>query len=207
MGQKVNPIGLRLKIINNWSSIWYAPFSDYAKKLHQDLKMRKYIMSNFKSAMISDVIFSHKIGLVSVNVQCARVGSIVGKGGIEKIKAYVGGIVGCDIIVNIVEIKKPDIDARLVAASIAQQLEKGGAFKKAMKRAMQACFRSGAIGAKMCCSGRLAGAEIARTEWCKEGRVPLHTLRANIGYGVAEAKMSYGIIGVKVWIYINDVAS
>jgi small subunit ribosomal protein S3 len=206
MGQKVNPIGFRLQINNNtWSSIWYAD-KDYKQKLHQDLSIRSYINKSFKHAGVSKVIIERKIGLVIVTIHCSKPGIIIGKKGsdIEKTKQKVAQEVKGSVELNVIEIKRPEVDATLISSSIAQQLEKRVSFRRAMKKAVQGCLRMGGKGIKVSCSGRLGGAEIARTEWYKEGRLPLHTLRANIGYALCEAKTIYGIIGVKVWIYIGN---
>ncbi len=203
MGQKVNPIGFRIKVNNNtWSSIWYAG-KDYKQKLHQDLRIRDYINKTFKHAGISRVIIERKIDLVSVTVYASRPGVIVGKKGadIEKTKQKVAAEVKNNVELNVVEVKRSEVDAALISGNITQQLEKRVSFRRAMKKSIQSCLRMGSKGIKVSCSGRLGGAEIARTEWYKEGRLPLHTLRANIDYAFCEAKTIYGIIGVKVWVY------
>ncbi|APR98003.1 30S ribosomal protein S3 [Wolbachia endosymbiont of Folsomia candida] len=206
MGQKVNPIGFRLKInTNTWDSIWYAN-KDYKQRLHQDLYIRSYINKSFKHAGVSKVIIERKVDLVSVTIHSARPGVIIGKKGadIEKTKQKIAEKVKNSVELNVVEIKRSEIDATLISNSITQQLEKRVSFRRAMKKAIQSCLRMGGKGIKVSCSGRLGGAEIARTEWYKEGRLPLHTLRANIDYAFAEAKTIYGIIGVKVWVYIGN---
>ncbi len=203
MGQKVNPIGFRIKINNNtWSSIWYAG-KDYKQKLHQDLRIRDYINKTFKHAGISKIIIERKIDLVSVAIYASRPGVIVGKKGsdIEKTKQKVAAEVKNNVELNVVEVKRSEVDATLISGNITQQLEKRVSFRRAMKKSIQSCLRMGSKGIKVSCSGRLGGAEIARTEWYKEGRLPLHTLRANIDYAFCEAKTIYGIIGVKVWVY------
>lgn len=206
MGQKVNPVGFRLKINNNtWNSIWYAD-KDYKQKLHQDLYIRNDISKSFKHAGVSKVVVERKIDLVSVTIHASRPGVIIGKKGsdIEKLKQKVAKEVKNNVELNIIEIKRSEIDATLISNSITQQLEKRVSFRRAMKKSIQSCLRMGGKGIKVSCSGRLGGAEIARTEWYKEGRLPLHTLRANIDYAFCEAKTIYGIIGVKVWVYIGN---
>lgn len=206
MGQKVNPIGFRLKInANTWNSIWYAN-KDYKQRLHQDLDIRSYINKSFKHAGVSKIIIERKIDLVSITIHSSRPGVIIGKKGadIEKTKKKVAEKVKNNVELNVVEIKRSEIDATLISNSITQQLEKRVSFRRAMKKAIQSCLRMGGKGIKVSCSGRLGGAEIARTEWYKEGRLPLHTLRANIDYAFAEAKTIYGIIGVKVWVYLGN---
>ncbi|MGL9681809.1 MAG: 30S ribosomal protein S3 [Wolbachia sp.] len=204
MGQKVNPIGFRLKInTNTWDSIWYAN-KDYKEKLHQDLSIRNYISESFKHAGLSKIIIERKVDLVSVTIHSSRPGVIIGRKGldIEMVKQKITEKVKNNVEVNVVGIKRPEVDATLISNSIAQQLEKRVSFRRAMKKAIQSCLRMGCGGIKVSCSGRLGGAEIARTEWYKEGRLPLHTLRANIDYAFCEAKTIYGIIGVKVWVYV-----
>lgn len=206
MGQKVNPIGFRLGINNTWSSVWYAN-KDYKQKLHQDLSIRAYVNKSYKHAGVSKVIIERENTSVSVIVHASKPGVIIGKKGsdIEKIKQRVAEIVKTNAVdLNVQDIKRPEVNATLISSSIAQQLEKRVSFRRAMKKSIQSCLRMGAQGIKVSCSGRLGGAEIARTEWYKEGRLPLHTLRANIDYAVCEAKTIYGIIGVKVWVYIGN---
>ena len=206
MGQKVNPIGFRLKINNNtWNSIWYAN-KDYKQRLHQDLDIRNYINKSFKHAGVSKVIIERKIDLVTLTIHSSRPGVIIGKKGadIEKTKQKIAEKVKSNVELNVIEIKRSEIDAALISNSIAQQLEKRVSFRRAMKKSIQSCLRMGGKGIKVSCSGRLGGAEIARTEWYKEGRLPLHTLRANIDYAVCEAKTIYGIIGVKVWVNVGN---
>ena len=206
MGQKVNPIGLRLGINRTWDSRWYADKS-YAKNLHEDFKIRSYIEKNLKQAGISRVIVERPAGKARVTIYAARPGLIIGKKGadIETLRKKLQGISKSEVALNIVEIRKPDIDAKFVAEGVAQQLERRVTFRRAMKRAVQNALRAGAKGIRINCSGRLGGAEIARTEWYREGRVPLHTLRANVDYGTAEGNTTYGIIGIKVWIFKGEI--
>ncbi|MDG1154211.1 MAG: 30S ribosomal protein S3 [Alphaproteobacteria bacterium] len=206
MGQKVNPIGLRLGINRTWDSRWYADKS-YAKNLHEDFKIRSYIEKNLKQAGISRVIVERPAGKARVTIYAARPGLIIGKKGadIETLRKKLQGISKSEVALNIVEIRKPDIDAKFVAEGVAQQLERRVTFRRAMKRAVQNALRAGAKGIRINCSGRLGGAEIARTEWYREGRVPLHTLRANVDYGTAEGHTTYGIIGIKVWIFKGEI--
>ena len=210
MGQRVNPIGLRLGINKQWDSGWYSDRS-YAKFLHADLKIRDFLKKKLYSAGISKINIGRKAEKLIIDIYAARPGIIYGKKGsteFEGIKndiAKINKTKGKDIEINIIEVKKPELDSILVAESIASQLEKRIAFKRAMKKSVTMALKSGAKGIKITCGGRLAGAEIARTEWYREGRVPLHTLRADIDYGTAEANTTYGKIGVKVWIYRKDV--
>lgn len=206
MGQKVNPIGLRLGINRSWDSRWYAD-KDYAEKLIDDIKLREYLMSELKSAGISRVLVERAASNTKVTLFTARPGVIIGKKGadIEKLRRQIADRIGGEVSLNIVEVRKPEIDAKLVAEGIAQQLERRVSFRRAMKRGVQSALRMGAEGIRVNCGGRLGGAEIARTEWYREGRVPLHTLRADIDYGTAEALTTYGIIGIKVWIYKGDI--
>lgn len=206
MGQKVNPIGLRVGINRTWDSRWFSA-KDYAAKLIEDLKLREYVQDKLKAAGISKVIVERAAKNTRVTVHTARPGVIIGKKGadIEKLRKQLGDKSGSDVSLNIVEIRKPEIDAQLVAEGIAQQLERRVSFRRAMKRAVQSALRLGAKGIRVNVSGRLAGADIARMEWYREGQVPLHTLRADLDYGTAEALTTYGIIGVKVWIYKGDV--
>lgn len=206
MGQKVNPIGLRLGINRTWDSRWYAD-KNYPELLHQDIQLRKFLMKRLKNAGVSRIIIERAAKKVVVTVNTARPGIIIGKKGadIETLRRELSERTGADVSLNILEIRKPEIDAKLVAEGIANQLERRVSFRRAMKRALPTAMRLGAEGIKVLCSGRLAGADIARAEGYREGRVPLHTLRANIDYGVAEAHTTYGIIGVKVWIYKGDV--
>ncbi len=206
MGQKVNPIGLRVGINRTWDSRWYSG-RDYSDKLVEDLKLREYIHERLKAAGISKVIIERAAKSTRVTVHTARPGVIIGKKGadIEKLRRDLSQRAGGEVSLNIVEIRKPEIDAQLVAEGVAQQLERRVSFRRAMKRAVQSAMRLGALGIRINVAGRLGGAEIARTEWYREGRVPLHTLRADLDYGVAEALTTYGILGIKVWIYKGDI--
>lgn len=207
MGQKSNPIGLRLQINRTWDSRWYAEGADYGRLLIEDLKIRKFIMETMPQAAISKVVIERPAKNCRVSIYAARPGVIIGKKGadIEKLKKLIGQFTDSDISLNIVEIRKPEIDARLVAQGIADQLIRRIAFRRAMKRAVQSALRLGAEGIKITCGGRLGGAEIARVEWYREGRVPLHTLRANVDYAEAEALTAYGIIGIKCWIFKGEI--
>lgn len=206
MGQKVNPIGLRVGINRTWDSRWFDD-RDYADKLVQDLELKKYISERLKQAGISKVVIERAAKNTRVTVYAARPGVIIGKKGadIEKLRRDLAQRAGSDVSLNIVEIRKPEIDAQLAAEGVCQQLERRVSFRRAMKRCVQNAQRMGAQGIRINVSGRLGGADIARTEWYREGRVPLHTLRADLDYGFAEALTTYGIIGVKVWIYKGDV--
>lgn len=206
MGQKVNPIGLRLGINRTWDSRWYSE-KDYASNLHQDLEIRKYIKDNLSSAAISRIIIERLAKKARLTIYTARPGILIGKKGadIEKLKKKLSVLANTEITINLVEVRKPELDAVLVADGIAQQIERRVSFRRAMKRAMQSSLRLGALGIRVNCSGRLGGAEIARMEWYREGRVPLHTLRSDIDYGLSEAKTTYGIIGIKVWIYKGEI--
>ena len=207
MGHKSNPIGQRLQINRTWDSRWYAEGADYGRLLLEDLKIRQYIMKNLPQAAISKVVIERPAKLCRVSIYAARPGVIIGKKGadIEKLRKKLGELTGSDVSLNIVEIRKPEVDAKLVGQGIADQLERRVAFRRAMKRAVQSALRLGAEGIKITCGGRLGGAEIARVEWYREGRVPLHTLRANIDYAEAEALTTYGIIGIKVWIFKGEI--
>lgn len=207
MGQKVNPHGLRVGIIKDWSSTWYANKKDYSDNLVEDYKIRKYLKDLLKPAGINKLDISRKGNKVLVDIYTAKPGMIIGKGGaaIEELRVKLNKMVGKEVSLNIVEIKDIDLAAQLVAENIATQLEKRISFRKAMKQSMQKTMKAGALGIKTAVSGRLGGAEIARTESYSEGTIPLQTLRADIDYGFAEAKTTYGIIGVKVWIYKGDV--
>jgi len=206
MGQKVNPVGLRLGINRTWDSRWFAD-EDYAKNLHEDLKIRGHINKSLKDAGISKTIIERSAKNLRITLFTSKPGIIIGKKGadIEKIKKAVKKFTDSDVQLNIVEIRKPETDAKLVAENIAQQLERRIAFRRALKRSVQSAMRMGAQGIRINCSGRLNGAEIARTEWYREGRVPLHTLRSDIDYGTAEALTTYGILGIKVWVYRGDI--
>lgn len=207
MGQKTRPIGLRVGINRTWDSRWYAGGNEYAENLHQDLAIRKYIDKTMRFSGVSKVIIERSAKKVRVTIHTSRPGVIIGKKGadIEAIKTAISRIAGSEVSLNVVEVRKPELDAKLVGESIAQQLEKRVSFRRAMKRAMQSSMKLGAQGVRINCSGRLGGAEIARMEWYREGRVPLHTLRADIDYAVVEAHTTYGIIGIKVWVYKGDI--
>ncbi len=207
MGQKSNPIGLRLQINRTWDSRWYAEGADYGRLLLEDLKMRAYIMKALPQAAISKVVIERPAKLCRVSIFAARPGVIIGKKGadIEKLRRTLGKMTSSDVSLNIVEIRKPEVDSRLVAQGIADQLERRIAFRRAMKRAVQSAMRLGAEGIRINCGGRLGGAEIARSEWYREGRVPLHTLRANVDYAEASAHTAYGVCGVKVWIFKGEI--
>ena len=207
MGQKSNPIGLRLQINRTWDSRWYAEGRDYAKLLKEDIEIRKYIFETVPQAAISKVVIERPAKLCRVSIYAARPGVIIGKKGadIEKLRSKLASMTDSEVKLNIVEIRKPEIDAKLVAQGIADQLIRRVAFRRAMKRAVQSALRLGAEGIKITCGGRLGGAEIARVEWYREGRVPLHTLRANIDYAETEALTAYGIIGIKVWIFKGEI--
>tara|TARA_B100001123_G_C15084775_1_gene937175 strand:+ start:83 stop:781 length:699 start_codon:yes stop_codon:yes gene_type:complete len=209
MGQKVNPISLRLGINRTWDSIWFAKKNNYGNLLIEDYKIREYIKKNIVNSGVSQVIVERKAKKCIVTIYTSRPGFVIGKKGsdIEKIKKNLSKISSNEISLNIKEVKKPELNAYLVAENIAQQLVKRIAYRRAMKRAMQSSLRLGAKGIRVCLSGRLAGNEIARSEWLREGSVPLHTFRANVDYAEAEALTTYGIIGVKVWIYKGEVFS
>jgi small subunit ribosomal protein S3 len=206
MGHKVNPIGLRLGINRTWDSRWYAG-RDYARLLHDDLKLRETLKEKLKSAGVSKVVVERPAKKPRVTIHAARPGVVIGKKGadIDTLRKELTAKAGAEVSLNILEIRKPELDSVLVAESIAQQLERRVAFRRAMKRAVQSAMRLGALGIRINCSGRLGGAEIARMEWYREGRVPLHTLRADIDYGVATAKTTYGTCGVKVWIFKGEI--
>ena len=207
MGQKVNPVGFRLGINRTWDSRWFAEGDDYGRLLLEDLKIRQFIMKTIPQAAISKVVIERPAKLCRVSIYAARPGVIIGKKGadIEKLKNEVQKYTKDEVHLNIVEIRKPEIDAKLVAENIAQQLERRVAFRRVMKRSVQTAMRLGALGIRITCSGRLGGAEIARTEWYREGRVPLHTLRANVDYAEATAHTAYGVCGVKVWIFKGEI--
>ena len=206
MGQKVNPIGLRVGINRTWDSRWYAE-SGYAGLLHEDLRLKRYLLDRLSQAGVSRVVIERPAKKARITIHTARPGVVIGKKGvdIEKLRAELAKMTGGDVHLNIVEIRKPEIDAKLVAENIAQQLERRIAFRRAMKRAVQSAMRLGAQGIRIGCGGRLGGAEIARSEWYREGRVPLHTLRADIDYGEATAKTTYGTCGVKVWVFKGEI--
>lgn len=209
MGQKVNPIAIRLGIVKTWTSTWYADSKNYADYLYKDIQVRLYLTKKFSGAGINRVQIERPARTARVIIHAARPGVILGKkgGDIEVLRKELSKMMGVPTHVSIEEVGKPDLEAKLVAESIAQQLERRVVFRKAMKRAVQSTLRAGALGIKISVSGRLGGSEIARTEWYREGRVPLHTFRADVDYGLAEAHTTYGIIGVKVWIYRNLVKS
>ena len=206
MGQKVNPIGMRLQVNRTWDSRWFAESKDYGNLLLEDLKMREFVHEECKAAGVSRVIIERPHKKCRVTIHTARPGVIIGKKGadIEGLRKKLSVFTKSELHLNIVEVRKPELDAQLVAESIAQQMERRVSFRRAMKRGVQNAMRMGALGIKIMSSGRLNGIEIARTEWYREGRVPLHTLRADVDYGVSEAKTTYGIIGVKVWVYKGD---
>lgn len=207
MGQKVHPTGYRLGYIKDWESTWYAGSGDYATQLNADMSIRKYLRETLKSAAVSRIQIERPKGSVKITIHTARPGVVIGKKGedIERLRAKVAKKLGMPVSLNIEEIRKPELDARLVAENIAQQLEKRIMFRRAMKRAVGNTMRLGAKGIRVNVAGRLNGAEIARTEWYREGQVPLHTLRADIDYNTAEANTAYGILGVKVWINKGEV--
>ncbi|WP_455480310.1 30S ribosomal protein S3 [Bartonella sp. B12(2025)] len=207
MGQKINPIGLRLGVNRTWDSRWYADSGEYGRLLHEDFKIRLYVLEELKQAAISKVVIERPHKKCRVTIHSARPGLIIGKKGadIEKLRRKLSEMTSAETSLNIVEIRKPEIDAAIIAQSIAQQLERRVAFRRAMKRAVQSAMRLGAEGIRINCSGRLGGAEIARMEWYREGRVPLHTLRSDVDYGTAEAKTAYGICGVKVWVFKGEI--
>ena len=207
MGQKVHPTGIRLGIIKDWTSTWYADSKDYAKYLHTDLAVREFLRKKLANASVSRIQIERPANNARIIIHTARPGIVIGKKGedIEKLRFEVSRMMGVPATVSVEEIRKPELDAYLVAESVAQQIERRIMFRRAMKRAVTNTMRLGALGVKICVAGRLNGAEIARTEWYREGRVPLHTLRADIDYGFAEAATTYGIIGVKVWIFKGEV--
>ncbi len=206
MGHKVNPIGLRLGINRTWDSRWFA-VRNYAELLHQDLKLRGYLRKRLQQAGVSRVVIERPAKRARVTIYTARPGVVIGKkgGDIEKLRSELSAMTNTDVHLNIIEIRKPEIDANLIAENIAQQLSRRVAFRRAMKRAVQSAMRLGALGIRINCAGRLGGAEIARTEWYREGRVPLHTLRADIDYGESTAQTTYGACGVKVWVFKGEI--
>ena len=207
MGQKINPIGFRLSVQKNWSSRWYANSKNFPAMLQGDIKVREFLNKKLAAAAVSKIIIERPAKNAKITIHSARPGVVIGKKGedIESLRAALQGLMGVPVHLNIEEVRKPEIDATLIAQSIAQQLEKRVMFRRAMKRAMQNAMRLGAQGIKIMSAGRLNGIEIARTEWYREGRVPLHTLRADIDYGVAEASTTYGIIGIKVWVFKGEI--
>jgi small subunit ribosomal protein S3 len=208
LGQKVNPIGFRLGIIKTWDSKWYAE-ADFAKNLHEDLKIRQFLKKRLYSAGISKIEIERAASKTKINIHAARPGLIIGKKGaeVEQLKKDLVAITSKDVYITITEVRKPELEAQLVAENVALQLERRIAFRRAMKKSVSSSLKFGAKGIRITCSGRLGGAEMSRTEWYREGRVPLHTLRADIDYGFAEAKTTYGIIGVKVLIYKGEILS
>ena len=206
MGQKVNPIGLRVGINRTWDSRWFAG-RDFANLLHEDLKLKEYLTERLGQAGVSRIVIERPAKKARVTIHTARPGVVIGKKGadIEKLRSDLAKMTGSEVSLNIVEIRKPEIDAKLIADNIAQQLERRVAFRRAMKRAVQSAMRLGALGIRINCSGRLGGAEIARMEWYREGRVPLHTLRAEIDFGEGTAKTTYGTCGVKVWVFKGEI--
>ncbi|OGT41612.1 MAG: 30S ribosomal protein S3 [Gammaproteobacteria bacterium RIFCSPHIGHO2_12_FULL_37_34] len=207
MGQKVNPVGIRLGIVKDWASRWYASSKEFSDTLYADLQVRKYLSKKLAQAGISRIQIDRPARNAKVTIYTARPGVIIGKSGkeVETLRNEINSIVGVPVHVSIEEVRKPEIDAKLVAESVAQQLERRIMFRRAMKRAVTTALRAGALGIKISVSGRLGGSEIARTEWYREGRVPLQTFRADIDYALAEAYTTYGVIGVKVWIFKGEI--
>ena len=207
MGQKINPIGFRLGINRTWDSRWYAGGEEYGRLLQEDLKIRERLMKDLKNAAVSKIVIERPHRKCRITIYSARPGIVIGKKGadIEKLRKMVSEMTSDEVHINIVEVRKPEIDATLVAETIAQQLERRVAFRRAMKRSVQSALRAGAVGIRINVAGRLGGAEIARTEWYREGRVPLHTLRADIDFGYAKAQTAYGVIGIKVWIFKGEI--
>ena len=206
MGQKVNPIGLRVGINRTWDSRWFAK-RDYANRLHEDMRIRGYLQKRLTQAGISRIVIERPAKRARVTLHSARPGVVIGKKGadIEKLRGDLAKMTGGEVTLNIVEVRKPEIDAKLIADNIASQLERRVAFRRAMKRAVQNAMRLGALGIRINCGGRLGGAEIARTEWYREGRVPLHTLRADIDFATSTAQTTYGSCGVKVWVFKGEI--
>ena len=206
MGQKVNPIGLRVGINRTWDSRWYAS-KEYANLLHEDLRLRAYLDDRLGQAGVSRIVIERPAKRARITIHTARPGVVIGKKGadIERLRVDLAKMTGGEVHLNILEIRKPEIEAKLVAEGIAQQLERRVGFRRAMKRAVQSAMRLGAEGIRINCAGRLGGAEIARSEWYREGRVPLHTLRADVDYGTAVAKTTYGTCGVKVWVFKGEI--
>ncbi len=207
MGQKIQPVGFRLGVTSDWSSVWYAEKGEYRRSLNEDLKLREFIREKLKNASVSRIQIDRLAGKIAITVHTARPGIVIGKKGedIEKLRAACQAKAGMPVKLSVEEIRKPELDAYLVAESVAQQLERRIMFRRAMKRAVSNAMRLGAGGIRIQVGGRLNGAEIARTEWYREGRVPLHTLRADVDYGLAEAKTTYGVIGIKVWVFRGEV--
>lgn len=207
MGQKVHPIGIRLGIVKDWLSKWYARSSDFHKTVWSDYQIRVFLMKTLAQASVSRIVIERPAKNALIRIFTSRPGVIIGKKGtdIDTLREKVSKLAGIPVHITIEEVRKPDLDARLLSESISQQLEKRVPYRRAMKRAVASAMRAGAKGIKVCISGRLAGAEIARTEWYREGRVPLHTFRSDIDFAITEAKTTYGIIGVKVWVYKGDI--
>lgn len=207
MGNKVSPIGLRLGINRTWDSRWFANTGEYGELLHEDMRIRSFLEKELKQAAVSKVVIERPHRKCRVTIYSARPGIVIGKKGadIEKLRKKIGAMTTSEVHLNIVEVRKPEVDANLIAQSIAQQLERRASFRRVMKRAVQNAMRLGAQGIRINCGGRLGGAEIARVEWYREGRVPLHTLRADIDYGTYEASTAYGIIGIKVWVFKGEI--
>jgi small subunit ribosomal protein S3 len=206
MGQKVNPVGLRLGINRTWDSRWYAN-ADFADLLHEDIRLRAYLKKRLGQAGVSKIVIERPAKNARITIHTARPGVVIGKKGadIERLRVELAKMTSSEVHINIVEIRKPEIDAQLIAENIAQQLERRIGFRRAMKRAVQSAMRLGAQGIRINCGGRLGGAEIARTEWYREGRVPLHTLRADVDYGITTARTTYGSCGVKVWVFKGEI--
>lgn len=206
MGQKVNPVGLRLGINRTWDSRWFAD-GNYADLLHEDIRIREFLRKELQQAGVSKIVIERPAKKARVTIHTARPGVVIGRKGqdIEKLRRKIANMTDAEVHLNIVEIRKPEVDAQLVAENVAQQMERRVSIRRAMKRAVQSAMRLGAGGIRINCGGRLGGAEIARTEWYREGRVPLHTLRADIDYGVATAHTAYGTIGIKVWIFKGEI--
>ena len=206
MGQKVNPVGLRLGINRTWDSRWYAD-GEYGDLLHEDIRLRRYLKKRLSQAGVSRIVIERPAKKARISIHTARPGVVIGKKGadIERLRTDLAAMTKSDVHLNIVEIRKPEIDAKLVSENIAQQLERRIGFRRAMKRAVQSAMRLGAQGIRITCAGRLGGAEIARTEWYREGRVPLHTLRADVDYGATTAVTAYGTCGVKVWVFKGEI--
>ena len=206
MGQKTQPVGFRLGINRTWDSRWFGSKS-YGDLLHQDIELREYLFEKLKAAAVSKIVIERPAGRARISIYAGRPGLVIGKKGqdIETLKTKLSKKINAEVSLNIIEIRKPELDAKLVADGIAQQLERRVAFRRAMKRSVQSAMRLGAAGVRINCAGRLGGAEIARTEWYREGRVPLHTLRADVDYGEAEANTTYGICGIKVWIFKGEI--
>ncbi|MBK5941293.1 30S ribosomal protein S3 [Halochromatium roseum] len=209
MGQKVHPVGIRLGIVKDWNSTWYASTKDYPDLLNNDLEVREFLKKKLSNASVSRIQINRPARNAHITIHTARPGVVIGKkgGDIDKLRAEVSERMGIPVHISIEEIRKPELDAQLVAEGIAQQLERRIMFRRAMKRAVQGTMRAGAGGVRVNIAGRLNGAEIARSEWYREGRVPLHTLRADIDYGFAEARTTYGILGVKVWVFRGEILS